>query len=316
MVKKSVLKSAALTVALAAAFSFMPAAQAEVPFFSSNDSGAQAMLPDFTKLVEENGKGVVNISTIRNARTQTVQSPFPGMDDRTAELFRRFGFPIIPFGPQEQRVPEQRGTGSGFIISSDGVILTNAHVVEGADEIRIRLTDNREFSGKVLGLDKKTDIAVVKIEAKDLPVLKIGSSEQLKVGEWVAAIGSPFGLDNTVTAGIVSAKSRALPSEEYVPFIQTDVAVNPGNSGGPLFNMKGEVVGINSQIFSTSGGFMGLSFSIPIDLAIQIKDQLIENGRVIRGRIGVGIQAVTQDLAEAFGMKTPRGAVITQLEKG
>ena len=238
------------------------------------------------------------------------------MDDRTAELFRRFGFPIIPFGPQEQRVPEQRGTGSGFIISSDGVILTNAHVVEGADEIRIRLTDNREFSGKVLGLDKKTDIAVVKIEAKDLPVLKIGSSEQLKVGEWVAAIGSPFGLDNTVTAGIVSAKSRALPSEEYVPFIQTDVAVNPGNSGGPLFNMKGEVVGINSQIFSTSGGFMGLSFSIPIDLAIQIKDQLIENGRVIRGRIGVGIQAVTQDLAEAFGMKSPRGAVITQLEKG
>ena len=316
MVKKSVLKSAALTVALAAAFSFMPAAQAEVPFFSSNDSGAQAMLPDFTKLVEENGKGVVNISTIRIARTHTVQSPFPGMDDRTAELFRRFGFPIIPFGPQEQRVPEQRGTGSGFIISSDGVILTNAHVVEGADEIRIRLTDNREFSGKVLGLDKKTDIAVVKIEAKDLPVLKIGSSEQLKVGEWVAAIGSPFGLDNTVTAGIVSAKSRALPSEEYVPFIQTDVAVNPGNSGGPLFNMKGEVVGINSQIFSTSGGFMGLSFSIPIDLAIQIKDQLIENGRVIRGRIGVGIQAVTQDLAEAFGMKSPRGAVITQLEKG
>ena len=316
MVKKSVLKLAALTVALAAAFSFMPAAQAEVPFFSSNDSGAQAMLPDFTKLVEENGKGVVNISTIRNALTQTVQSPFPGMDDRTAELFRRFGFPIIPFGPQEQRVPEQRGTGSGFIISSDGVILTNAHVVEGADEIRIRLTDNREFSGKVLGLDKKTDSAVVKIEAKDLPVLKMGSSEQLKVGEWVAAIGSPFGLDNTVTAGIVSAKSRALPSEEYVPFIQTDVAVNPGNSGGPLFNMKGEVVGINSQIFSTSGGFMGLSFSIPIDLAIQIKDQLIENGRVIRGRIGVGIQAVTQDLAEAFGMKTPRGAVITQLEKG
>ena len=244
------------------------------------------------------------------------QEPVPGLDDRTAELFRRFGFPIVPFGPQEQRVPEQRGTGSGFIISSDGVILTNAHGVEGADEIRIRLTDNREFSGKVLGLDKKTDIAVVKIEAKNLPVLKIGSSEKLKVGEWVAAIGSPFGLDNTVTAGIVSAKSRALPSEEYVPFIQTDVAVNPGNSGGPLFNMKGEVVGINSQIFSTSGGFMGLSFSIPIDLAIQIKDQLIENGRVIRGRIGVGIQAVTQDLAEAFGLKTPRGAVITQLEKG
>ena len=310
MVKKNALKVSALAVAMTAALALSPLAQAEVPFFSSDESSTQAALPDFTKLVEENGKGVVN------ARTQTVQSPFPGLDDRTAELFRRFGFPIIPFGPQEQRLPEQRGTGSGFIISSDGVILTNAHVVEGADEIRIRLTDNREFSGKVLGLDKKTDIAVVKIEAKNLPVLKIGSSEKLKVGEWVAAIGSPFGLDNTVTAGIVSAKSRALPSEEYVPFIQTDVAVNPGNSGGPLFNMKGEVVGINSQIFSTSGGFMGLSFSIPIDLAIQIKDQLIENGRVIRGRIGVGIQAVTQDLAEAFGLKTPRGAVITPLEKG
>ncbi|HIU85000.1 MAG TPA: DegQ family serine endoprotease [Candidatus Aphodousia gallistercoris] len=315
MKKGLVLKSTIVVSAIAAALAFMPVAHAEISLLSSGDNAQVQTLPDFTKLVEENGKGVVNISTIRNARTKVVTNPFPGLDDRTAELFRRFGFPIVPFGPQEQRIPEQRGTGSGFIISSDGLILTNAHVVEGADELRIRLTDNREFSGKVLGLDKKTDIAVVKIEAKNLPVLKIGSSENLKVGEWVAAIGSPFGLANTVTAGIVSAKSRALPSEEYVPFIQTDVAVNPGNSGGPLFNMKGEVVGINSQIFSTSGGFMGLSFSIPIDLAIQIKDQLIENGRVIRGRIGVGIQSVTQDLAEAFGMKTPRGAVITQLEK-
>lgn len=315
MKKGLVLKSTIVVSAITAALAFMPVAHAEISLLSSGDNAQVQTLPDFTKLVEENGKGVVNISTIRNARTKVVTNPFPGLDDRTAELFRRFGFPIVPFGPQEQRIPEQRGTGSGFIISSDGLILTNAHVVEGADELRIRLTDNREFSGKVLGLDKKTDIAVVKIEAKNLPVLKIGSSENLKVGEWVAAIGSPFGLANTVTAGIVSAKSRALPSEEYVPFIQTDVAVNPGNSGGPLFNMKGEVVGINSQIFSTSGGFMGLSFSIPIDLAIQIKDQLIENGRVIRGRIGVGIQSVTQDLAEAFGMKTPRGAVITQLEK-
>lgn len=275
------------------------------------ENSIEVRLPDFTKLVEENGKGVVNISTIKNARTAMV-NPFSGLEDQ----LRQFGFPMIPFGPQQQRIPEQRGTGSGFIISEDGIILTNAHVVEGADEMRIRLTDNREFTGKVLGLDKKTDIAVIKIEAKGLPVLKIGSSEALKVGEWVAAIGSPFGLDNTVTAGIVSAKSRQLPSDQYVPFIQSDVAVNPGNSGGPLFNMKGEVVGINSQIFSTSGGFMGLSFSIPIDLAMQIKDQLIQNGRVIRGRIGVGIQAVTQDLAEAFGMKTPRGAVITMLEKG
>lgn len=317
MMKSRAFKSAALVVAMAAAFSVTSVANAQVgSLFSSDNTQTQAALPDFTKLVEENGKGVVNISTIRNARTQTVQNPLPELlDKRTEELFRRFGFPIIPFGPQEQRIPEQRGTGSGFIVSSDGYILTNCHVVEGADELRVRLTDNREFSGKVIGLDKKTDIAVVKIEAKDLPVLKMGSSESLKVGEWVAAIGSPFGLDNTVTAGIVSAKSRQLPSEQYVPFIQTDVAVNPGNSGGPLFNMKGEVVGINSQIFSTSGGFMGLSFSIPIDLAIGIKDQLIKNGRVIRGRIGVGIQAVTQDLAEAFGLKTPKGAVITQIDK-
>ena len=317
MMKSRAFKSAALVVAMAAAFSVTSVANAQVgSLFSSDSTQTQAALPDFTKLVEENGKGVVNISTIRNARTQTVQNPLPELlDKRTEELFRRFGFPIIPCGPQEQRIPEQRGTGSGFIVSSDGYILTNCHVVEGADELRVRLTDNREFSGKVIGLDKKTDIAVVKIEAKDLPVLKMGSSESLKVGEWVAAIGSPFGLDNTVTAGIVSAKSRQLPSEQYVPFIQTDVAVNPGNSGGPLFNMKGEVVGINSQIFSTSGGFMGLSFSIPIDLAIEIKDQLIKNGRVIRGRIGVGIQAVTQDLAEAFGMKTPKGAVITQIDK-
>ena len=188
-------------------------------------------------------------------------------------------------------------------------------MVDGADEIIVRLTDKREFKGKVLGTDKQTDIAIVKIEAKDLPVLKIGRSGDLKVGEWVAAIGSPFGLDNTVTAGIVSALSRNLPSDQYVPFIQTDVAVNPGNSGGPLFNMKGEVVGINSQIFSTSGGCMGLSFAIPIDLAMQIKDQLVKNGKVTRGRIGVVIQTVTQDLAESFGMKSPKGAIVSQIDK-
>ena len=314
MFQHKAFKPALLAIAIASAMAMTPftTANAQVPATAETQMN-EVRLPDFTKLVKENGKGVVNISTIKNARTETVNL-FPGME-KEAEIFKRFGFPF-PLGPQQQRIPEQRGTGSGFIISSDGLILTNAHVVEGADELRIRLTDNREFMGKVLGLDKKTDIAVVKIEAKDLPVLKIGSSEKLKVGEWVAAIGSPFGLHNTVTAGIVSAKSRQLPSDQYVPFIQTDVAVNPGNSGGPLFNMQGEVVGINSQIFSTSGGFMGLSFSIPIDLAMQIKDQLVQNGRVIRGRIGVGIQAVTQDLAEAFGMKTPRGAVITMLEKG
>ena len=314
MFQRHAMKPALIAIAIASAMAFTPftAANAQFSATTTETPVSEVRLPDFTKLVEENGKGVVNISTIKNARTETVNM-FPGME-KEAEIFKRFGFPF-PLGPQQQRIPEQRGTGSGFIISSDGLILTNAHVVEGADELRIRLTDNREFMGKVLGLDKKTDIAVVKIEAKDLPVLKIGSSENLKVGEWVAAIGSPFGLHNTVTAGIVSAKSRQLPSDQYVPFIQTDVAVNPGNSGGPLFNMQGEVVGINSQIFSTSGGFMGLSFSIPIDLAMQIKDQLVQNGRVIRGRIGVGIQAVTQDLAEAFGMKTPRGAVITMLEK-
>ena len=313
MFQRQAMKPAMLALAIASTLAFTPFTTATAQSVASNEAQTmQVRLPDFTQLVEENGKGVVNISTIKNARTETVNM-FPGME-KEAEIFKRFGFPF-PLGPQQQRIPEQRGTGSGFIVSSDGLILTNAHVVDGADELRIRLTDNREFAGKVLGLDKKTDIAVVKIEAKDLPVLKIGSSESLKVGEWVAAIGSPFGLHNTVTAGIVSAKSRQLPSDQYVPFIQTDVAVNPGNSGGPLFNMQGEVVGINSQIFSTSGGFMGLSFSIPIDLAMQIKDQLVQNGRVIRGRIGVGIQAVTQDLAEAFGMKTPRGAVITMLEK-
>lgn len=255
----------------------------------------------------------MNISTVREARVVEGADPF-GFDERHAEIFRRFGFPF-PFGGGPRQEPERRGTGSGFIISADGLILTNHHVVEGADEIKVRLTDNREFTGKVLGSDAKTDIAVVKIDAKDLPYLTMGNSDELKVGEWVAAIGSPFGLDNTVTSGIVSAKSRKLPSDQYVPFIQTDVAVNPGNSGGPLFNMKGEVVGINSQIFSTSGGFMGLSFAIPSNLAMQIKDQLVKNGKVTRGRIGVVIQSVTQDLAESFGMKTPKGAIVSQVEK-
>ena len=307
------LKTTALAAALCAALATAPftAPTAEAALFAQDEK--QATLPDFVKLVEENGPAVVNIQIIRNARV--VQTPgIPGMDERHAEIFRRFGFPL-PFFPGEREIPEQRGTGSGFILSADGTIMTNAHVVEGADEIIVRLTDKREFKGKVLGTDKQTDIAIVKIEAKDLPVLKIGRSGDLKVGEWVAAIGSPFGLDNTVTAGIVSALSRNLPSDQYVPFIQTDVAVNPGNSGGPLFNMKGEVVGINSQIFSTSGGFMGLSFAIPSNLAMQIKDQLVKNGKVTRGRIGVVIQSVTQDLAESFGMKTPKGAIVSQVEK-
>lgn len=309
------LKPAAVIAAAAIAFSgaLLSATPAVASGLAPQATVATTQLPDFVQLVEKYGKGVVNISTVREARVVEGADPF-GFDERHAEIFRRFGFPF-PFGGGPRQEPERRGTGSGFIISADGLILTNHHVVEGADEIKVRLTDNREFTGKVLGSDAKTDIAVVKIDAKDLPYLTMGNSDELKVGEWVAAIGSPFGLDNTVTSGIVSAKSRKLPSDQYVPFIQTDVAVNPGNSGGPLFNMKGEVVGINSQIFSTSGGFMGLSFAIPCNLAMQIKDQLVKNGKVTRGRIGVVIQSVTQDLAESFGMKTPKGAIVSQVEK-
>lgn len=303
----------AISSALVALTTILPAVAAE-PINAPNPASVRAALPNFVDLVEQHGKGVVNISTVRAARVADNPHVMPGFDERHAEIFRRFGFPF-PFGGGPRHEPERRGTGSGFIISADGLILTNHHVVEGADEITVRLTDKREFKGKVLGSDKKTDIAVIKIEATDLPVLKMGTSDTLKVGEWVAAIGSPFGLDNTVTAGIVSAKSRKLPSDQYVPFIQTDVAVNPGNSGGPLFNMDGEVVGINSQIFSTSGGFMGLSFAIPIDLALQIKDQLVKTGRVTRGRIGVVIQNVTPELAESFGLKTPTGAIVAQIEK-
>ena len=210
----------------------------------------------------------------------------------------------------------QRGQGSGFIVSADGMILTNAHVAADATDIVVKLTDRREFDAKVIGVDRRSDIAVLKIEAKNLPVVKIGNPAHLKVGEWVAAIGSPFGLENTVTAGIVSAKARALPDENYVPFIQTDVAVNPGNSGGPLFNMSGEVVGINSQIFSRTGGYMGLSFAIPIDVAMNIKDQLVQNGKVTRGRIGVQIQDVNQALANSFGLPKPQGALISAVEPG
>ena len=309
------LTPAAVIAAAAIAFSgaLLSATPAVASGLAPQATVATTQLPDFVQLVEKYGKGVVNISTVREARVVEGADPF-GFGERHAEIFRRFGFPF-PFGGGPRQEPERRGTGSGFIISADGLILTNHHVVDGADEIKVRLTDNREFTGKVLGSDAKTDIAVVKIEAKDLPYLTMGNSDELKVGEWVAAIGSPFGLDNTVTSGIVSAKSRKLPSDQYVPFIQTDVAVNPGNSGGPLFNMKGEVVGINSQIFSTSGGFMGLSFAIPSNLAMQIKDQLVKNGKVTRGRIGVVIQSVTQDLAESFGMKAPKGAIVSQVEK-
>lgn len=277
----------------------------------------QAQLPDFTKLVEDNGKAVVSIQVTQKAAVRKNANPFKGMPKDKLDELRRFGFPFPFPGPDgfEGRMPERKGQGSGFIISPDGLILTNHHVVDGADEIKVHLTDDREFNAKVIGSDAKTDVAVIKIDGKDLPCVKLGNSKDVKVGEWVAAIGAPFGLENTVTSGIVSAKSRNLPSDQFVPFIQTDAAVNPGNSGGPLFNMKGEVIGINSQIFSTSGGFMGLSFAVPIDLVLQIKDELVKHGKVNRGRLGVMIQTMSPELAKSFGLEKNKGALIAQIQK-
>ncbi|MDB5811706.1 MAG: DegQ family serine endoprotease [Betaproteobacteria bacterium] len=272
-----------------------------------------AQLPDFTELVEKQGATVVNISTTQTVKGPTGSSPqVPQLqeDDPFYEFFRRF---VPNPGPREF---QNNSLGSGFIISTDGYILTNAHVVEAADEINVKLNDKREFKAKVIGSDKRTDIALIKIDATNLPAVKFGDPNRLKVGEWVIAIGSPFGFENTVTAGIVSAKGRSLPQENFVPFIQTDAAVNPGNSGGPLFNMRGEVVGINSQIYSRTGGFMGLSFSIPIDVANDIATQLKAGGKVTRGRIGVVIQPVTRELAESFGLPKPAGALVSSVEKG
>jgi len=272
-------------------------------------------LPDFTELVERQGPAVVNISTSQTVRERANMPQIPNLDedDPFYEFFRRF----MPQNPgQSPREYSTRSLGSGFFISADGYILTNAHVVDSADEITVRLTDKREFKAKVIGADKRTDVALIKIEAAGLPVVKLGDPNKLKVGEWVLAIGSPFGFDNTVTAGIVSGKARSLPQENLVPFIQTDAAVNPGNSGGPLFNMRGEVVGINSQIYSRTGGYMGLSFAIPIDLALDVQNQLRSTGRVSRGRIGVVIQEVTKELADSFGLAKPEGALVNAVEKG
>lgn len=281
-------------------------------FFLSFSAGAQnRALPDFTDLAEKQGAAVVNISTTQTQRGRASPMPFDE-DDPMFDLFRRF----IPRQPGIPRDFENKSLGSGFIISADGYILTNAHVVDSADEITVRLTDKREFKARAIGADKRTDVALIKIEAVGLPVVKLGDPTQLRVGEWVIAIGSPFGFDNSVTAGIVSAKGRSLPQENYVPFIQTDVAINPGNSGGPLFNMKGEVVGINSQIYSRSGGYMGLSFAIPIDVAMEVQNQLRAHGKVSRGRLGVVIQEVTKELAESLGLGKPLGAVVNAVEKG
>ncbi len=286
----------ALTVTLA------PAALAQV----------RAGLPDFTDLYERAGPTVVSIDVTQKVRRPRGM-PELSEDDPFYEFFRRFGQVPPRRGPE--REPEAQAVGSGFIIGSDGQVITNAHVVDGADEVTVRLSDKREFKARVLGTDKRTDIALLKIEAKDLPKVVIGDPDKLRVGEWVVAIGKPFGLENTMTAGIVSAKGRDLPQENLVPFIQTDVAINPGNSGGPLFNMKGEVVGINSLIYSRTGGYMGLAFAIPIDVAMNTVAQLKDKGRVTRGRIGVQIQGVSKEEAEAFGLGSPRGALVNGVEK-
>lgn len=284
-------------------------------------------LPDFTELVEQVGPSVVNIRTLEKSKALNFNGN--GMDEETQELFRRFfgmPFPNTPSNPNAPRqaprqgrtpMPEEaqpRGVGSGFVLTADGYILTNAHVVEGADEVLVTLTDKREFKAKLIGADKRTDVAVVKIQATGLPAIKVGDVSRLKVGEWVMAIGSPFGLENSVTAGIVSAKQR--DTGDYLPFIQTDVAINPGNSGGPLINMRGEVVGINSQIYSRSGGFMGISFAIPMDEAMRVSEQLRTNGRVTRGRIGVQIEPVTKEIAESIGLGKAQGALINRIEPG
>ena len=293
---------------------------------STSGSAAHAQnrtLPDFTDLVEQVGPSVVNIRTIERKAARPGNGG-EGPDEEMQELFRRFfgvPMPTPPNGQRQQRPnrpqPEEerpRGVGSGFILTPDGFIMTNAHVVDGADQVLVTLPDKREFKARIVGADKRTDVAVVKIEATGLPSVRIGDVSRLKVGEWVMAIGSPFGLDNSVTAGIVSAKQR--DTGDYLPFIQTDVAINPGNSGGPLINMRGEVVGINSQIYSRSGGFMGISFAIPIDEATRISDQLRATGRVQRGRIGVQIDQVSKEVAESLGLSKAQGALVRAVEPG
>src|SRR5688572_10946752 len=302
-----------------------PAAQgaqgASAPAPSGVAAAGPAMqaVPDFAAVVEANKAAVVNITATVNRPTREQMAQGGDEDDNALnEFLRRFG--MAPPGPGggggggPGPMPMQ-GMGSGFVVNADGVIITNAHVVEGADEVRVRLTDRREFKGKVVGIDKLTDVAVVKIDAKGLQAVKIGDPSKLRVGEWVLAIGSPFGFENTVTAGIVSGTSRSLPEGTYVPFIQTDAAVNPGNSGGPIFNLKGEVIGIASQIYSRTGGYQGLAFAIPIDVAANVKEQLVKTGKVQRGRIGVAIQEVSQSLAQSFGLDRPRGALVASVDK-
>ena len=292
-----------------------PPAVASTPVATPSVEGVLRALPDFSPLVEKYGPAVVNVEVVE--KPQQSNSGVPGLspNDPFFDFFRRFGIP----GPDQQgprgNQPPVRGAGSGFIVSPDGYILTNTHVVANSDEVTVRLTDRREFPAKVIGADERTDVAVIKINATNLPIVRLGDPTKIKPGQWVLAIGSPFGFENSATAGIISATSRSLPSDNYVPFIQTDVAVNPGNSGGPLFNMSGEVIGINSQIFSRTGGYMGVSFAIPIDVARNVEDQLVKTGHVVRGRIGVTIQDVNAQLAESFGLDRPRGALVSSVEK-
>src|SRR5215469_14192717 len=294
-----------------------PADAVSAPAPAAADSGPEVPvrgLPDFSQLVEKYGPAVVNVEVLEKAPPGGVPGLSP--NDPFYDFFTRFGVPAPGQGPRGGgNGPPVRGAGSGFIVSSDGYILTNTHVVANAQEVTVRLTDRREFPARVIGADERTDVAVIKISASNLPIVRLGDPSRIRPGQWVLAIGSPFGFDNSATAGIISATSRSLQGENYVPFIQTDVAVNPGNSGGPLFNMQGEVIGINSQIFSRTGGFMGVSFAIPIDVARNVEEQLIRSGRVVRGRIGVTIQDMNAQLAESFGLDRPRGALVSSVEK-
>ena len=304
--------AAAPVVAAASADAALAVAAAQ-PLPTPAPDTVVKVLPDFSALVERYGPAVVNVEVVEKAQAG---GGIPGLspNDPFYDFFRRFGIPTPDQGPQGRQAPV-RGAGSGFIVNSDGYILTNTHVVANADEVTVRLTDRREFPAKVIGADERTDVAVIKINGNNLPIVKLGDPSRLKPGQWVLAIGSPFGFENSATAGIISATSRSVPGENYVPFIQTDVPVNPGNSGGPLFNLAGEVIGINSQIFSRTGGFMGVSFAIPIDVARNVEEQLIKTGRVVRGRIGVTIQDVNAQLAESFGLDRPRGALVSSVEK-
>jgi serine protease Do len=301
-------------VVVAAALLALVACQGETPPPSdvAKEQGSPPLsplqLPDFTALVEKQGVAVVNVSTTQTTPFGAGTVPGVPEDHPLHDFFRR--------SPPQEREDPSSSLGSGFILSEDGFILTNAHVLDDADEVTVRLTDKREFKARVVGTDPRTDVGLLKIDAERLPTVRIGDPASLKVGEWVVAIGSPFGFENSVTAGIVSAVGRALPDESLVPFIQTDVAINPGNSGGPLFDLKGEVVGINSQIYSRTGGYMGLSFAIPIDLAIQVSDELRLHGKVTRGWLGVQIQDVTPELAASFGLEAPAGALVAEIEKG